>query len=123
MLINLSNHPLDEWGEKQKNEAASLYGEVVDFSFPIVPPEASSCEVEKMADEYLGKIKAITKNNDAVVHIMGEMTFCYALIQKLQKENIKCVASTTKRKVRVLPTGERAIDFDFVQFREYTNIK
>ena len=61
-----------------------------------------------MADEYLGKIKAITKNNDAVVHIMGN-DFCYALIQKLQKENIKCVASTTKRKVRVLPTGEELL--------------
>lgn len=119
MLINLSNHPFKEWDAFQKNTAISLYGEVIDIPFPDVPPEASSSEVEKMADEYLDKIKTITKNNDTVVHIMGEMTFCYALIQKLQKQNIKCVASTTERNVRFLPTGERAVDFNFIQFRAY----
>ena len=53
------------------------------------------------------------------VHIMGEFTFCFALIQKLQKQNIKCVASTTERNVRFLSTGERVVDFNFIQFRAY----
>jgi hypothetical protein len=119
MLINLSNHPLDEWDEKQKKEAASLYGEVIDIPFPTVPPQADPLEIDKMTDEYLQKIQTVTKNNEVVVHIMGEMTFCYALIQKLQKQNIKCVASTTERNVRFLPTGERAVDFKFIQFRAY----
>jgi len=119
MLINLSNHPIDEWDEKQKNEAASLYGKVIDIPFPAVPPQADSLEIDRMTDEYLQKIQTIAKNNEVVVHIMGEMTFCYALIQKLQKQNIKCVASTTERNVRFLPTGERAVDFNFIQFRAY----
>lgn len=121
MLINLTNHPSNEWDEIQKNTAISLYGEVVDIPFPEVPSEANPFEINSMTDEYFNKIKAISKNNEAVVHIMGEMTFCYALISKLQKENIKCVASTTERKVRYLPTGEKAIEFNFVQFREYNN--
>jgi len=119
MLINLSNHPLTEWDERQKNEAASLYGEVIDIPFPAVPPQADPLEIDRMADRYLQKIQTIAKNNEVVVHIMGEFTFCYALIQKLQKRNIKCVASTTERSVRFLPTGERAVDFNFIQFRAY----
>jgi len=119
MLINLSNHPLTEWDERQKNEAASLYGEVIDIPFPAVPTQADPIEIDRMTDEYLQKIQNIAQNNDVVVHIMGEFTFCYALIQKLQKHNIKCVASTTERNVRFLPTGERTVDFNFIQFREY----
>lgn len=119
MLINLSNHPLDEWDEKQKKEAASLYGEVIDIPFPAVPPQADPLEIDKMTDEYLQKIQTVAQNNEVVVHIMGEMTFCYALIQKLQKHNIKCVASTTERNVHYLPTGERVVDFNFIQFRAY----
>ncbi|PLB85964.1 CRISPR-associated protein [Dysgonamonadaceae bacterium] len=122
MLINLTNHPFSEWDETQKNTAISLFGEVVDIPFPTVPPEADSSEIKTMTDEYLQKIKTISINNEIVVHIMGEMTFCFALIQKLQKENIKCVASTTERKVRYMPTGERVIEFNFIQFREYNNI-
>lgn len=119
MLINLSNHPFDEWDSSQKKQAIALYSEVVDIPFPEVPPEADSHEIEKLADEYLNKIKAITEKKDVVVHIMGEMTFCYTLIHKLQRDQIKCIASTTKRDVRRLATGEKVMNFNFVQFREY----
>jgi hypothetical protein len=119
MLVNLTNHPFNEWDETQQKTAISLFGEVVDIPFPTVPPEADSSEINTLANEYLKKIQTIAHNNEVVVHIMGEMTFCFALIQKLQKENIKCIASTTGRKVRYMPTGERAIEFNFIQFREY----
>ncbi len=122
MLVNLTNHSFNQWDETQQKTAISFFGEVVDIPFPSVPPQADPFEIDRMTDEYLNKIQTVAQNNEVVVHIMGEMTFCYALISKLQKENIKCVASTTERKVRYLPTGEKAIEFNFVQFREYKNI-
>ena len=68
------------------------------------------------------KLKLLQKTMMPLFILWGN-DFLLCAYSKIAKENIKCVASTTKRKVRVLPTGERAIDFDFVQFREYTNIK
>jgi hypothetical protein len=35
----------------------------------------------------------------AAVHLMGEMTFTFALVRKLQAAGIRCVASTTARDV------------------------
>ena len=52
------------------------------------------------------------------VHIMGEMNFTYALVNKLKANGIKCVASTTKRET-VEENGVKISKFNFVRFREY----
>lgn len=116
MLINLSNHPVAEWDKKQLKEAVRLYGEVQDMAFPNINPEWDFSHIETVAQQYFEKIQ---KQQPTAVHIMGEMTFCYKLIHTLQKEGIICIASTTERNVTILPTGEKVITFQFVQFRNY----
>ena len=49
MLINISNHPLNEWGASQLRLAKQKYGKIVDEPFPFIPPEASSIEVDILA--------------------------------------------------------------------------
>ena len=50
---------------------------------------------------------------------MGEMTFTYNLVQKLNSYGHYCVASTTERVAVENPDGSKTVQFEFVQFREY----
>jgi hypothetical protein len=118
ILLNLSNHPSANWSEKQLN-AAKLYGKVKDMAFPAIDPEDSENNIEKLADIYLKEIEGLSVNNTITVHIMGELTFCFALIKKLNSKNIKCIASTSKRVVTELENGRKEVEFNFVRFREY----
>ena len=47
MFVNLSNHPVESWGERQRSAAEAIGGEVVDFPFPEVSPEWGVEEVER----------------------------------------------------------------------------
>ena len=122
MLINLSNHPYDTWSSTQK-EAAEKFGKCIDMPFPNTPSDADEAEIEKLANNYFDKILLYKKDipNDATitVHIMGEQSFCYNLVKKLQKAGIPCVASCTMRDVTVLPDGSKQVRFHFARFREY----
>ena len=134
MLINLSNHPLPQWSEKQIQEANKLFGEIVDLPFPQINPSCDTSEIRRLANEYLQKIieidnqqKLIKAQTDdgvfsghlVVVHIMGELTFCFMLIDLLRNEGIKCVASTTQRNVIEQEAGKKTLLFSFVRFRDY----
>lgn len=117
-FINISNHPSDKWDEKQRN-AALEYGSIVDIPFPEIDTNDSTEKLALLADEYLGKIKAIASPYSAVVHLMGEQTFCFSLLTRLQKAGYRCVASTTKRIVQEIGNNERCVVFSFEKFREY----
>ena len=117
-FINLTNHPSEKW-EKRQSEAAREYGEVVDMPFPKVSPESSYEEVSALAEEYVNLIREKCKDADVTVHVMGEMTFVYALVSRLKDIGIRCVASTTERKAVVNDDGTKTSEFSFVQFREY----
>ncbi|NSW45396.1 MAG: CRISPR-associated protein [Bacteroidales bacterium] len=121
MLINLSNHPSDSWPESQKQKAHELYQEIIDLSFPEVDPNGDEEYIENLAELYLNKIIEIKNrtSNTVIVHLMGELTFCFALVKKLQGYNIKCVASTTKRMVDTTSKNTIVKTFSFVRFREY----
>ena len=120
MLINISNHPHEGWQPKQC-KAAKIYGHIINIPFPTIPPKATTAEVEIMVDVYLNNILILIqqdRNQPTVVHIMGEMTFTYALVSKLQVQGIICVASTTKRMVTVTNDIKKTA-FKFIQFRPY----
>ncbi len=120
MLINLSNHPFIEWNEKQKKEALRLFENVEDIPFPPIDAACSEADIESLADGYSQKISALASAYPKLsVHLMGEMTFCFALLKQLQMLGIDCYASTTNRNVHLLNTGEKAVKFDFIQFRKY----
>lgn len=116
MFINLTNHPSSGWSEEQL-KAAQEYGDVVDLSFPIIEPFFSSQDVNELADITIEGIMCL--DTQPVVHIMGEMTFTYAMVSRLKALGITCIASTTERLVKMMPDGKKVSEFKFVQFREY----
>jgi len=123
MLLNLSNHPSAQWGTSQMKAAIGKYGSVSDMDFPSLNPDEDEQFVANLALGYLRKIKEIAGNlpEDELfaVHIMGELTFCFVLVNLLIKNNIRCVASTTRRISYHTQSGEKISTFSFVRFREY----
>jgi hypothetical protein len=116
MLLNFSNHPSAEWSEEQYSTAQSLFGSILDIPFPVVDPHATTEHIVSVAKESLHHI---LQHKPQAVHIMGEMTLVVAVVGLLQQAGVMCVASTTKRSVTELPTGEKQSWFEFVQFRAY----
>lgn len=121
IFINLSNHPSSGWGEEQLS-AAIAYGEIVDKAFPIVAPHATADDVKHLAEECVEHILEYGSPTNLTVHIMGEMTLCYAIISRLLARGIRCVASTTERIVTEVD-GKKVSEFHFVQFREYESYR
>lgn len=123
MLINLSNHPYAQWSDSQK-QAALLYGECVDLPFPPVGPQGDEEYIERLAEEYRHQVCRIAaESHDKItVHLMGEMTFVYALLEKLKQDNIRCIASTTERQAHDLGNGRKDTQFNFVRFRAYYSL-
>ena len=121
MLINLSNHPSAKWGKNQKETAIKEYGEIVDLPFPQINPEVSEKSIKDLASEYFEKIKQTlgnTRDNNNAVHLMGELTFSFTLVNMLLDAEITCVASTTTRKT--IEIGNKKMsEFEFVKFRKY----
>ncbi len=117
-FINYSNHPSIAWSEEQR-EAALKFGQIADIPFRSVDPDADSSLIAKAVDEEMAKILAEAKGKNPVVHVMGEMTFTYALVNRLKNAGIRCVASTTKRVVVDNGDGSRTSMFNFVRFRDY----
>jgi hypothetical protein len=115
MLLNLSNHPSNIWPENQIQLANSLYHVVTDLPFPQINPESNSDDLEQLVEEYEIKIR---QTNPTTVHIMGELTFTYRLVNKLKAIGINCIASTTERKVTI-EDNLKTSQFQFVQFRPY----
>jgi len=115
MLLNLSNHPSSLWTDNQKKKALELYSVIEDLPFPQISPSLDTTELDLLVENYENKIRKI---NPLVVHIMGEMTFTFRLINRLQAVGITCVASTTIRNV-IEKNGTKTSVFEFVQFRDY----
>ncbi len=120
MLINLSNHPSALWSDLQL-AAAHPWGEVMDLPFPGVDPAADASAIEVLARNYLDKITLMLEEKPGphAVHLMGELTFCFALARLLLRSGITCVASTTRRQVVNESSNQKTSLFQFVQFRSY----
>ena len=124
MLINFTNHPSDKWPEKQYKAARETYGTILDYKFPNVPPEADSEDIMQLADKYFQMItvafdSCASEPFENAVHIQGEFTLVYRLVNLLRSSGIRCIASTTKRIVKEHDDGTRTYQFEFVRFREY----
>ena len=117
MFINFTNHPSGNWSEQQLT-AARRYGEIVDLSFPIIEPTFTKEDILLLVKESSDVILGI-KDDDTVVHVMGEMTFTYNFVTALKELGITCLASTTERNTIMLPDGKKVSEFKFIQFREY----
>jgi hypothetical protein len=58
-----------------------------------------------------------TQSGDAMVQ--GEFTLAHALVRRLQRRGIVCLAATTRREVVGAAGGVKTTRFEFVCFREY----
>lgn len=117
MFINFTNHPSSAWSKEQLT-AAHAYGKVVDIPFPNIAPQCTKSEILHLVEVYVEKIRKIM-DNSTIVHVMGEMTFTYNIVNVLKNMGITCLASTTERNIVITPDGKEMPKFEFVQFREY----
>jgi NADH:ubiquinone oxidoreductase subunit C len=121
MLINLSNHPKEKWSEKQLSAAIKKYKQIVDIPFPYISPKANTKQVIARATKYYKQILDLLKSSpdkNNAVHLMGEFTFVYHLVNMLKKKKVKVLVSTTHRIVEE-KDNKKIVTFDFVRFREY----
>lgn len=120
LLINISNHPVSLWSEKQI-EAAKVFGNLIDMPFPDISPLSDENEIDKQSENYKNRIMSMKDKDVKVsVHLMGEMTFTYSLARKLIENDIDCYASTSKRMVSYNDDGDKVTHFEFARFRKYT---
>lgn len=96
--------------------ALQIYDRVEDLAFPQVDPNSNEVALDNLVEEYFHIIR---KKKPKAVHVMGELTFCVAIIKRLQKIQINCLASTTHRSTVDLPDGTKNVKFEFVRFRHY----
>lgn len=118
MLINFTNHPSSEWQQSQLDSAIELYGGIIDLHFPEVDPMASTSEIEALAESCFRRLMETIKEKD-VIHIMGEMTLTYAILNKLKTKGIECIASCSERICTLNEQGQTVRTFNFRQFRHY----
>lgn len=118
LFLNITNHPSDRWSAKQIAVAHSI-GEIKDLPFPVIDETLNTEAVQALADKYTQVVLQIASPHDAVIHIMGEMTFTFALVSKLKALGYRCVASTSERIVEDLADGSKNVKFEFCQFRDY----
>lgn len=119
MLINLSNHPLSIWSNKQKNAAIAQFGELVDYPFPHVSPDKDINEIKELAQSIFEEIINLNEDKEITIHIMGEFSLVYQLVSLFQLKKIPCVLSTSNRIVEEQTDGSKKVFFDFVKFRSY----
>ena len=118
MFINFSNHSLSTWTEKQI-KAAKEYGELEEIVFPNINPQFTTEQVQMLATDYVTKILTHYLTENLTIHVMGELTFCFSVVQQLKEKGVRCVASTTERIVEETADNKKVTQFSFVQFREY----
>ncbi len=118
LFLNLSNHPVSQWSADQL-EAARQYGEVRDLPFPQINPDATEDGINSLVEQYLSVIRQVGSPQEVVVHLMGELTFCFALVERLKAEGYTCLASTTERIVSQIDSQTKQATFRFVKFRKY----
>lgn len=114
-LVNVSNHPSANWPTEQLMYAQKDFPKILDIPFPTISPALTLEEMDKLIDEYARKVLAL---NPAAVHVMGEMTFTFRLVNVLKAQGILCLASTTER-IATVENGVKTSQFKFVQFRSY----
>lgn len=114
-FVNLTNHPSVDWDDAQRQAALELAPSLVDLAFPPVPPDADEETIEALAKETAARLPAGTTH----ALLQGEWTLTVALLRKLQRNGVVCLAATTQRDVSVEIDGAKTSRFRFVRFRRY----
>lgn len=121
VFINFSNHKSEAWSNEQKAAAWGYSKEILDISFPNVPAEYDSNQVQQLAEEMVAKIIAL---EPAAVLCQGEMTLAFKVVELLKSNKVTVLAATSNREVVESvdeATGKtiKTAVFRFCKFREY----
>lgn len=119
MLLNISNHSSENWSDKQLEATKAFGGGVEDMPFPMISAVASCSDIITLSVMYANDIVKRYNSDADTIHVMGEMTFTYALVKRLREAGFRCVASTTERVKLQLPDGSFISEFRFQSFRDY----
>ena len=87
--------------------------------FPNINPQFTTEQVQMLATDYVAKILTHYPIENLTIHVMGELTFCFSVVQQLKEKGVRCVASTTERIVEETADNKKVTQFSFAQFREY----
>jgi hypothetical protein len=124
MFINISNHPMNMWGESQMNAARILgKGQEAEIPFPYVGPNANTEDVYRLAREVVKKVLEISKDAESSTvfcMVQGEQSLAFNIILALIGCGVNVVVATTERvSVQNEISGEmvKSSVFRFVQFR------
>ena len=119
IFLNHTNHSSDKWSNEQI-VAAKMFGEIVDFPFPNIPPQFDTEEIEKLVTKNL---QEILKISPTAVLCQGEFNYTFAMVTELKKNNIPVFAATSERIVSTVTeedgSSKRISTFRFVRFRSY----
>lgn len=122
MFINYTNHPSENWSEKQKHQALQ-YGNIVDIPFPVISADMGKDDIYELAGRECENILCqLAGQSDSAVLCQGEFNFTFLMVRFLQKENITVLSAVSERKVRESSQNGVTIkeaEFDFQGFREY----
>lgn len=124
MLINLTNHPFEEWPEEQVNAAKLQFGSVRNLLPKPVPPDLDSLKVLELAHYYVKRaleILSLAPHETNGILITGEYNFTWCCINLLQQKGFGCYAATTERLILEKEKASIKRAYSFVQFRKYLN--
>ena len=120
-MINLSNHPLQDWSKAQASAAQQQFNAIIDLPFPEVDPDWEISTVYNLATVIAKQcLQILEKSTDPhnAIHVMGELTFCFQFVRLMQQHGVVCLASTTERIAEVTANG-KVSRFVFRNFRPY----
>ena len=136
-FLNISNHPSDKWGDKQRNSALEMAEEIIDLPFPNINPEWDTVKYSHISslddlikpfkkrdsEKSLKDFPLYHNNQNTVVMVMGEMCYTHYLVNLLQKEGYTVIGSTTERNTVQNADGTKTVKFEFCKFRNYETIR
>lgn len=118
-FVNFTNHPSQNWSDKQKS-AALKYGSILDLPFPSIAPELTDTELQTLADLYVRKILALSP---ACVLCQGETVFTCLVAHILTSHNVLTVSAVSRRNVTEVTDSDgvtvKKSVFEFECFRKF----
>ena len=126
-FLNLSNHPISQWSEEQKQAAKNLRcGDLLEFpgGLPLIPANAKIADVEKIAETIF---KEVNKLNIAAAYVAGEFTLTYILVSQLEASDVRCFVATADQSCNEVlqddGSSSKQSVFKFVSWQSYFDKK
>ena len=124
-FVNVSNTPSTSWPKGQLASAkyVAKTDQIIDLPFPKISHEFSLAEVHDAARLLLVKILDVGPRKELVVHVMGESSMLFTLVDALHSYRVRTLCSTMEPKIveTILPDGSvsKTEVYEFHRFRDY----